>query len=69
MLPEQWFDYKTLDLKEGEAKAYLSGEAPTIQTDKGVVVMSYKGVPLGFGKSNGKRINNLYPKHLRVLGI
>ncbi len=53
-------------LDEKQALDYLKGQALQIRQEKGPVLLCYKGLPLGFGKSNGQRINNLYPKHLRI---
>jgi len=48
---------------------YLRCEAVTLPsgTPKGVVLLTYKGYPLGFVKNIGSRANNLYPKTWRIL--
>ena len=33
---------------------------------KGHVLLTYRGVPLGFGKNIGNRVNNLYPNEWRI---
>jgi NOL1/NOP2/fmu family ribosome biogenesis protein len=32
----------------------------------GLVLMTYEGVPLGFAKNVGNRLNNLYPNEWRI---
>lgn len=59
-------NYPKVELKEQDAHKYLQGNALIITAPKGPVVLTYKGFALGMGKSNGDRINNLYPKHLRI---
>lgn len=55
-----------LELNEAQAVQYLKGNALQLLGEKGIVMLVYHGVPIGFGKSNGTRINNLIPKHLRI---
>ncbi len=55
-----------MPLSEQDALKFLSGQALPIKTAKGPVLLTHEGLPLGFGKSNQQRINNLYPKHLRI---
>lgn len=59
-------NYPHVDLDETQALNYLQGNALMMNTSKGPVVLTYKNLALGMGKSNGQRINNLYPKHLRI---
>lgn len=54
------------ELSEEEAQKYIRGEAIMVKTEKGILLLTYKGVPISFAKSNAQRINNAYPKHLRV---
>jgi NOL1/NOP2/fmu family ribosome biogenesis protein len=35
-------------------------------TPKGIVLLSYKGHPLGFAKNVGNRANNLYPQEWKI---
>ena len=68
----------TPDLPEGEhphvplsypdALKYLRGEALVLPAEipKGLVTVTYKGVPLGPMKNIGNRANNLYPKPWRI---
>lgn len=59
-------NYPHLDLDQEQAKKYLQGNALMLPAQKGPIVLTYNGLALGMGKSNGSRINNLYPKHLRI---
>lgn len=56
----------TIDLELSDTMEYLKGHALNLSVDRGPVLITYMGHALGFGKSNGRRINNLYPKHLRI---
>jgi 16S rRNA C967 or C1407 C5-methylase (RsmB/RsmF family)/NOL1/NOP2/fmu family ribosome biogenesis protein len=58
-----------MDLNEEIAIQYLRGNAIHLEAIKGVILLTCHGLPIGFGKSNGKRINNLIPKHLRIRSI
>lgn len=59
-------DYPQIELDLDSAIQYLKGNALHQSSSKGPVVLTYKGLSLGPGKSNGARINNLYPKFLRI---
>ena len=50
------------------ALSYLHGEALVLGPDvpKGLVVITYRGLPLGLVKNIGNRANNLYPKEWRI---
>lgn len=50
------------------AVAYLRKEAVVLDADvpKGIVCLTYKGLPLGFVKNLGNRANNLYPQEWRI---
>lgn len=47
---------------------YLRREAINLPADtsKGFVIITYKGMPLGFVKNLGNRANNLYPQEWRI---
>lgn len=51
-----------------QAIAYLRKEAIALSADapRGYVLLTYKGVPLGFVKNIGNRANNLYPQEWRI---
>ena len=51
-----------------DALRYLRGEALVLPPDtpRGIVTVTYRGVPLGPAKNIGSRANNLYPKPWRI---
>ena len=51
-----------------EALKYLRREAITLSSDapRGFVLVTYRGLPLGFVKNLGNRANNLYPNEWRI---
>ena len=53
------------ELTDIEAKKYLEGHEIDSKLDDGWVLLTYKNLPLCFGKSVGKKIKNHYPKNLR----
>ena len=57
-----------VDLPYEEALRYLRGEALVLppNTPRGIVTVTYKGIPLGPVKNIGNRANNLYPKPWRI---
>ena len=57
-----------VDLPYEEALRYLRGEALVFPPDtpRGIVTVTYKGIPLGPVKNIGNRANNLYPKPWRI---
>lgn len=59
--PRVGLDYDT-------ALSYLRKEAVALPTDapRGYVVVTYRGVPLGFEKNIGNRANNLYPTEWKI---
>ena len=56
------------DVSYDIALRYLHGEAITLPADtpRGMVVITYKNLPLGMAKNIGSRANNLYPKEWRI---
>jgi 16S rRNA C967 or C1407 C5-methylase (RsmB/RsmF family)/NOL1/NOP2/fmu family ribosome biogenesis protein len=60
--------FPRLDLSLNEALHYLKGEALAAPDglSVGYVLITYKGVPLGFVKNIGKRLNNLFPSSCRI---
>lgn len=58
--------FPTYETDYATAIAYLRGEAITIDAPRGYVLITYKGLPLGFVKNLGNRTNNLYPKEWRI---
>ena len=57
-----------INLNYENAVKYLSGEQVIINEDtvNGYCVLCYEGFPLGGGKITDGKINNLYPKYLRI---
>ena len=58
----------TIDLSYPDALRYLRGEALILPPDtpRGIVTVTYRGIPLGPVKNIGSRANNLYPKPWRI---
>ena len=55
------------DLNENEALRYLRKEAlPNASGLKGLILLRYKGITLGWGNALPNRINNLLPKSWRI---
>lgn len=55
-----------VELQYDEAVQYLRREAVRVESPRGMVLLSYKGLILGPGKGVGSRINNLYPQEWRI---
>jgi 16S rRNA C967 or C1407 C5-methylase (RsmB/RsmF family)/NOL1/NOP2/fmu family ribosome biogenesis protein len=51
-----------------QAIAFLRKEAVMLpeDTNRGMVLLTYKGVPIGFEKNLGNRANNLYPQEWKI---
>ena len=60
--------FPNVELAYGDAIAYLRKEAVTLPdgTPRGYILLTYKGVPIGFEKNIGNRANNLYPAEWRI---
>lgn len=60
--------FPAADLPYGFAVAFLRGEAVMLPSDapRGLVLVTYRGLPLGFVKNLGMRANNLYPAEWRI---
>lgn len=56
------------EISHGQAIAYLRKEAVALSgtAPRGIVLLTYKQVPLGFVKNIGNRANNLYPQEWRI---
>ncbi|MCR5313674.1 MAG: rRNA cytosine-C5-methyltransferase [Bacteroidaceae bacterium] len=59
-------NFDSVELTKDEAIAYLRTEAITVNAPKGYILLKYKGIPLGFGKNIGNRVNNLYPTEWKI---
>lgn len=59
--------FVSTSLTHEQALSYLHLDALRLENcEKGVVMVKYDGVPLGFVKNIGSRANNLYPQHWRI---
>ncbi len=60
--------YPQAEVSYDQAVAYLRKEAIAFPNDvpRGYVLVTYRGVPLGFAKNIGNRANNLYPQEWRI---
>ena len=60
--------FPIVEVSYSEALAYLRKEALTLSSDapRGYVLLTFRGVPLGFVKNVGNRANNLYPSEWRI---
>ena len=60
--------FPSFELDWDNAIRYLKKEALFLpdDTEKGYVLLRYKGFPLGFAKHLGNRANNLYPQEWRI---
>jgi 16S rRNA C967 or C1407 C5-methylase (RsmB/RsmF family) len=65
--PHWQHNYIKLDLNHHQALTYLQRNALPISIQPGMVQLTFKGIALGWGKSVGSRINNLYPKSWKIL--
>lgn len=60
--------FPSVELTWPQAVAFLRKEALQLpgDTPRGIVLLTYEGLPLGFAKNVGSRANNLYPTEWRV---
>lgn len=58
--------FENVELDKDNAIAYLRTEAICVDAPKGFILLTYKGIPLGFGKNIGNRVNNLYPAEWKI---
>ena len=59
--------FNTVELEREEALRYLHRETLNLaESPMGVLLLTYKGQPLGFVKNVGNRANNLYPAEWRI---
>ena len=59
----------TLDLTLDDSRIYEFLKGMQIECDtQGYTAVTIEGITVGFGKASGGRLNNRYPKGLRVLG-
>jgi NOL1/NOP2/fmu family ribosome biogenesis protein len=55
----------TAELDDRQAAAYLSGEALPVDGPRGWTLVTWRGMPLGWGKQTGDTLKNHLPKGLR----
>ncbi len=62
-----WIDAFThkVELDEHQMDQFMHGMEIALKTDKGFTAVCYKGLPFGFGKSDGNHIKNKIPKGIR----
>lgn len=60
--------FPSIELKYEEALSYLHRETLSLDTNhpRGYVLVTYRGLPLGFVNNLGTRANNLYPQEWRI---
>jgi len=59
--------FPNVALTHEQALAYLRTEALQVSdVPLGLLLLTYEGVPLGFAKNVGNRLNNLYPNEWRI---
>ena len=59
--------FRRVEVERDKALAYLHREALLFADEPvGYLLITYKGVPLGFVKNIGNRANNLYPAEWRI---
>ena len=60
--------YPNVEVDYQTAIAYLRHEAIVLSSEapRGIVLLTYKGHPIGFAKNLGNRANNLYPQEWRI---
>lgn len=56
---------RRMELTGQDAARYLHGESLSGTAQKGWILLTHMGYPLGFGKASGGQIKNHYPKGLR----
>ena len=59
------------ELTRDDALDYLSRESITLssETPRGFILVTYMGMPLGFVKNIGNRVNNLYPAEWKIRNL
>ncbi len=55
-----------LEAEDPQTLSWLCGDALHVQAEKGWTLVTVDGFALGWGKAGGGRINNRYPKGLRI---
>ena len=59
--------FSTVEVTRQQALAYLHCDAVRLEdAPRGIVLLTYKDIPLGFAKNIGNRANNMYPQEWRI---
>lgn len=59
--------FNWVEVSRQQALAYLHCDAIRLEdAPRGVVLLTYKDIPLGFAKNIGNRANNMYPQEWRI---
>lgn len=60
--------FTCFDINYEQAINYLRKDTISLPSDipKGIILLTYKGIPIGFGKNIGNRVNNLYPQEWKI---
>lgn len=60
--------FPVIEVSYSDALTYLRKESLSFspETPRGYILLSFRGVPLGFAKNVGNRANNLYPSEWRI---
>ena len=59
--------FNRVEVTRQQALAYLHCDAVRLDdAPRGIVLLTYKNIPLGFAKNIGNRANNMYPQEWRI---
>jgi len=59
--------FDNVEITRKQALEYLHCDALRLEdAPRGIVLLTYKGIPLGFAKNLGNRANNMYPQEWRI---
>ena len=59
--------FNRVEVTRQQALAYLHCDALRLDdAPRGIVLLTYKNIPLGFAKNIGNRANNMYPQEWRI---
>lgn len=59
--------FNRVEVTRQQALAYLHCDAVRLEdAPRGIVLLTYKNIPLGFAKNIGNRANNMYPQEWRI---
>lgn len=60
--------YAKVEVSSDMALSYLARESFSLPqgSPQGIVMLTYRGLPLGYAKNIGSRVNNLYPQEWRI---